>query len=387
MRHFPLCPACRREYEDPADRRFHAEPNACPVCGPRVRLLRLASRRGDAGGVVELAAGAEGDPAAPIRAAAELLRAGEILAVKGLGGFHLACDATDGDVGAPPQAAQAAPGQAAGGHVRRPRRAARALPREHGGGGAADVARAPRSCCSSGARSVRTARPGPELGAGRRPARRLHRRGGAGRPRGRRAPALPRRHAAVHAAAHPAAARRRPAAGDDQRQPRRGAHRQGLGGDRPPDADRRRLPGPRPRDRRALRRLRGAGARGTPAADPPLAGLRAVPGGPAAAAAADARRRRGAQEHVLPDARRQRLPQPAHRRPREPGDAGALRGQHRRVPASCSASTRRSSPTTCTRSTWPPSTRWRCRSRRRWPCSTTTRTSPRGWSSTAARRP
>ncbi|MGE5229776.1 MAG: carbamoyltransferase HypF, partial [Deltaproteobacteria bacterium] len=98
MRRFPLCPACRREYEDPADRRFHAEPNACPVCGPRVRLLRLAEpERGNAGGVVELAAGAEGDPAAPIRAAAELLRAGEILAVKGLGGFHLACDATDGD--------------------------------------------------------------------------------------------------------------------------------------------------------------------------------------------------------------------------------------------------------------------------------------------------
>ena len=94
MRSFPLCPACRREYEDPGDRRFHAEPNACPVCGPRVRLLRLDE---PADGVVELAAGAEGDPAAPIRAAAELLLGGEILAVKGLGGFHLACDATDGE--------------------------------------------------------------------------------------------------------------------------------------------------------------------------------------------------------------------------------------------------------------------------------------------------
>ena len=93
MRHFPLCPACRREYEDPADRRFHAEPNACPVCGPRVRLLRREREEW-----AEMAAGAEGDPAAPIRAAAELLRAGEILAVKGLGGFHLACDATDTEV-------------------------------------------------------------------------------------------------------------------------------------------------------------------------------------------------------------------------------------------------------------------------------------------------
>ncbi|RPI31364.1 MAG: carbamoyltransferase HypF, partial [Actinomycetota bacterium] len=106
MRHFPLCPACHKEYVDPLDRRFHAEPNACPVCGPRVRLLRVGG--GEEGGepaggaleggvVVELAAGDEVDPAAPIRAAAELLRRGEILAIKGLGGFHLACDATDGE--------------------------------------------------------------------------------------------------------------------------------------------------------------------------------------------------------------------------------------------------------------------------------------------------
>jgi hydrogenase maturation protein HypF len=101
MRRFPLCPACRAEYEDPADRRFHAEPNACPVCGPRVRLVRLAGGGAGGGasrGVVELAVGRPDDPAAPIRAAAELLRHGEILAVKGLGGFHLACDAADGGV-------------------------------------------------------------------------------------------------------------------------------------------------------------------------------------------------------------------------------------------------------------------------------------------------
>ena len=92
MRAFPLCPECKREYVDPADRRFHAEPNACPVCGPRVRLLR----RGEGGQVATLAEGTERDPAAPISAAAGLLAAGEILAVKGLGGFHLVCDATDG---------------------------------------------------------------------------------------------------------------------------------------------------------------------------------------------------------------------------------------------------------------------------------------------------
>jgi hydrogenase maturation protein HypF len=91
MRAFPLCPACRKEYEDPGDRRFHAEPNACPVCGPRVRLVRRPRA-----GTVELAAGTPEDSAGPVRMAAELLRRGEILALKGLGGFHLACDATDG---------------------------------------------------------------------------------------------------------------------------------------------------------------------------------------------------------------------------------------------------------------------------------------------------
>ena len=112
MRHFPLCPACRREYEDPADRRFHAEPNACPVCGPRVRLLRPARGAAPEPGAVRepgldapeapavdlLAEGTAADPAAPIERAAELLLRGEIVALKGLGGFHLACDATDGDV-------------------------------------------------------------------------------------------------------------------------------------------------------------------------------------------------------------------------------------------------------------------------------------------------
>ena len=94
MRRFPMCPACRREYEDPLDRRFHAEPTACPVCGPRAELL--GARRGRRARWCEAVGTAE-DPAAPVRAAAALLRGGEIVAVKGLGGFHLACDATDGD--------------------------------------------------------------------------------------------------------------------------------------------------------------------------------------------------------------------------------------------------------------------------------------------------
>ena len=80
MAGFSMCPACRREYEDPLDRRFHAQPNACPVCGPTVSLLGSDGRR----------LGKD-----PLAAAGSLLAAGGILAVKGLGGYHLACPAGD----------------------------------------------------------------------------------------------------------------------------------------------------------------------------------------------------------------------------------------------------------------------------------------------------
>ena len=83
MAGFSMCEACRGEYEDPADRRFHAQPNACPVCGPRVSLLAASDRR-DLGGGED-----------PLRRAARRLAEGAILAVKGLGGYHLACDARD----------------------------------------------------------------------------------------------------------------------------------------------------------------------------------------------------------------------------------------------------------------------------------------------------
>ncbi len=78
---FPLCPECAREYADPLDRRFHAQPNACPVCGPQVWQT-------DAAGVEH----ARGDAA--IVAVARALAAGKIAAIKRLGGFHLACNAT-----------------------------------------------------------------------------------------------------------------------------------------------------------------------------------------------------------------------------------------------------------------------------------------------------
>jgi len=82
MRRFALCDACRAEYEDPSDRRFHAEPNACPACGPRLALWD------GAGQVIAR------DDDAPL-AAVEALRAGRIVAVKGIGGFHLLVDARD----------------------------------------------------------------------------------------------------------------------------------------------------------------------------------------------------------------------------------------------------------------------------------------------------
>ena len=79
MAGFRMCPACAAEYADAEDRRFHAQPNACPVCGPQVYL------RGPAG---------EDLPGDPVDGACEALAAGGIVALLGLGGFHLACDAT-----------------------------------------------------------------------------------------------------------------------------------------------------------------------------------------------------------------------------------------------------------------------------------------------------
>ncbi|MET0160849.1 MAG: Sua5/YciO/YrdC/YwlC family protein, partial [Acidimicrobiales bacterium] len=81
MASFPLCRACRQEYDDPSDRRFHAQPNACPVCGPRLAWRSVS----DDPGVTEGEA---------LTAAAACLAAGGTVAVKGLGGYHLAVDAT-----------------------------------------------------------------------------------------------------------------------------------------------------------------------------------------------------------------------------------------------------------------------------------------------------
>jgi hydrogenase maturation protein HypF len=84
MRAFEMCPACAAEYHDPRDRRFHAQPNACPACGPQLALW-------DANGA-ELAT-----QTAALQQSAAAVRAGQIVAVKGLGGFHLLCDARNDD--------------------------------------------------------------------------------------------------------------------------------------------------------------------------------------------------------------------------------------------------------------------------------------------------
>ncbi|MEN6451338.1 MAG: carbamoyltransferase HypF [Thermoguttaceae bacterium] len=84
MASFTMCPACQAEYEDPADRRFHAQPIACPRCGPTLQLLDRAGRELSAGRVA-------------MEAAANALLAGQIVALKGLGGFQLLVDATNAD--------------------------------------------------------------------------------------------------------------------------------------------------------------------------------------------------------------------------------------------------------------------------------------------------
>ncbi len=84
MSAFTMCDRCQAEYEDPGDRRFHAQPNACPDCGPSVALLDAAGEPVSTAGALD-----------PLQAAARALCDGRILALKGLGGFHLACRADD----------------------------------------------------------------------------------------------------------------------------------------------------------------------------------------------------------------------------------------------------------------------------------------------------
>lgn len=82
MAKFKMCPECEREYHDPTNRRFHAQPNACHVCGPQIKLKVQSSKF-------------KVNEREPLKTAIELLKQGAIGAIKGLGGFHIACDATN----------------------------------------------------------------------------------------------------------------------------------------------------------------------------------------------------------------------------------------------------------------------------------------------------
>ncbi len=107
MAGFALCPECRREYEDPRDRRYHAQPLACPACGPRLTYRDPS------------AAGAAPSAEEALKACVQALRQGRIVAVKGVGGYHLICDAGERGRRRPPAPGEEPPGQALGGDGRR----------------------------------------------------------------------------------------------------------------------------------------------------------------------------------------------------------------------------------------------------------------------------
>ena len=327
MAGFQMCSECRAEYDDPSDRRFHAQPNACPRCGPSVLLVSSAAPDAPL---------ALGDDA--VREAAGALRAGRILAVKGIGGFHLACRADD-------EAAVAA--------LRaRKHREDKPFALMVASLAAADplvvLGELERALLCGPQRPIVLARRrdgAPVARVGRA------RRNGAGTD------------APLHAASPPADRRRGcGGAGDDQRQRVRRAdrvRRRRRGG--AAERDRRPPAAPRPADPDPDRRLGRAGGRGAGAAPAVPAALARLRAGrdPAARrhAAAAAGLRRRAQEHVLPRQGRARVGRSPHRRPGELRDAASRSPRGSSTSKRCSRSRPRSSPTICTPSTCRPSTR------------------------------
>jgi len=91
MKKFRMCPICQNEYEDISRRRYHAQPNACPQCGPEIELIKSRKSGSEPIDSEYYLKGLEA-----LQATIELLKKGKIVAIKGLGGFHLACDATNG---------------------------------------------------------------------------------------------------------------------------------------------------------------------------------------------------------------------------------------------------------------------------------------------------
>ena len=140
MADFVMCEQCRREYDDPADRRFHAQPNACAVCGPQLEFVAPGNAR-------RPPASAE----AVLGAAADLLKAGGIIALKGLGGYQLACDARRESAVAELRAKKGRPEKTVRCDGRQPRLRPSNL-RGDGRGNAPHCAAAnvPLCCCSGG---------------------------------------------------------------------------------------------------------------------------------------------------------------------------------------------------------------------------------------------
>ncbi len=269
MAGFPLCASCRREYGDPTDRRYHAEPLACPVCGPQ---LRFVTGSGELTGTD-----------AAIAATHRALLDGRIVAVKGIGGYHLACDARDDAAVARLRARKQRPAKAFAVMARDLEVACRLATFDHT------------------AVALLTSTSRPVVLAPRRARRADQRRGRAREP-------SRRRDAAVHPAA-PSALRSDPgarggtAAGarDDERQPeRRTDLLRRRRRPQPPPGHRRRMAAPRPTDPRAVRRLGRARRRGRGATRPPFARSQPRSDHAGARRPTPARGRRRPQERVLP---------------------------------------------------------------------------------------
>ena len=286
-----MCAACAAEYHDPANRRFHAQPVCCPACGPRLTLLAADGTQ---------LSGPQSPPDAALAGAVAALAGGQVLAVKGLGGYHLAVDAASEQAAALLRARKHREDKPFAVMVAGPGRCAGPVRGGRPGGEPAGQSPAAHRAAAAPGRPARRDRGGQcaQARGGR----------GAGQPPAGRA-------AALHPAASSAAPRLRPPHGADQRQRLRRADR--LPGRRrpgPAGRHRRCVPHPRPADPYPDRRLGGPPVPWPGGRAAPLPGLRAGAadrGQPLRPAGAGLRR--GAEEHVLPRPRGPGLPLPSRR--------------------------------------------------------------------------